>query len=190
MRVLSRARDVPVAMARPYREHVVVGFARGSDVEGPSVTPRSLRNARPPAAPRISLVRGRLLAGTAALAVLQLVHLLDTLRYDDTASFPSVLVDRQAAIGIGFVTVAFFLLIIEHPSARTTTIGASVVVAVGFVLHHGIPVVIGGVTNPYWTAKDGNRADWFRWTTVLVLIALGIWTATSAWRARALLDEP
>ncbi|MCU1428178.1 MAG: hypothetical protein JWL83_2178 [Actinomycetia bacterium] len=38
--------------------------------------------------------------------------------------------------------------------------------AVGFVLHDRIPLVIGGVTNPYWTAKDGNRADWFRLTTV------------------------
>ena len=54
------------------------------------------------------------------------------------------------------------------------TVMASAIVAVGFVLHHGIPVQIDGVTNPYWTAADGNRADWFRWTTVLVIIAVGI----------------
>jgi hypothetical protein len=106
------------------------------------------------------------------------------LRYDDTATFPGVLVDRQAVVGIGLTSVAFVLLWMRHPLARSVTIGASSVVALGFVLHHLVPVDIGDVTNPYWTAADGNRADWFRWTTVLVLIALGASTATVAWRAR------
>jgi hypothetical protein len=139
----------------------------------------------------VELVRRRLLVGTAALAALQLVHLLDVLRYDATASFPSVLADRQAVIGIGLAGVAFALLMLRHPSARTTTIVAGAVVAVGFLLHHGIPVAVDGLTNPYWTPADGNRADWFRWTTVLVLIALGTWIALTAWRAlpRATIDD-
>ncbi len=120
---------------------------------------------------------------TGALAVLQLVHLLDVLRYDASASFPGVLADRQAVIGIGLVSAAFALLALRQPAARAMTYTASIIVAVGFVLHHGIPVAIDGFTNPYWTPADGNRADWFRWTTVLVLIALGIYTAVTALRA-------
>lgn len=139
--------------------------------------------------PRLS-VRSRMLVGAAALAVLQFVHLLDVLRYDDTASFPGVLVDRQALIGIGLTSVAFVLLVLRHPAARSMTITASAIVAVGFVLHHGIPVHFAGLTNPYWTFADGNRADWFRWTTVLVIIAVGAFTGTTAWRTpRELFDE-
>ena len=135
-------------------------------------------------------LRRRLMAGTAALAVLQLVHLLDVLRYDDTASFPGVLADRQAMIGIGLTSVAFLALVLRDAPARGLTIAASAVVALGFVLHHGIPVHIGGLTNPYWTSADGNRADWFRWTTVLVIIAVGAFTAIAAWRApRDIFDE-
>jgi len=128
-------------------------------------------------------VRIRLLAGMATLAALQLVHLLDVLRYDATATFPGVLVDRQAIIGIGLATTAAVLVALAHPAARLLTITASAVVAVGFVLHHGIPVVVDGVTNPYWTPAAGNRADWFRWTTVLVIIAVAVFTGITAWRA-------
>lgn len=135
-------------------------------------------------------LRVRLLVGTATLLLLQLIHLLDVLRYDDTASFPGVLADRQAIIGMGLATLAFVLLVSRHRAARLTTITASTVVALGFVLHHGIPVHFAGLTNPYWTVADGNRADWFRWTTVLVIIAVGALVATTAWRApRDIFDE-
>ena len=130
-----------------------------------------------------SSIRPRLIVGMAALAALQLFHLLDVLRYDDAASFPGVLVDRQAIIGMGLTAVAFVLLVRRHPAARLVTIMASAVVAVGFVIHHGIPAQIDGVTNPYWTAADGNRADWIRWTTVLVIIAVGGIMGMTAWRA-------
>ena len=135
-------------------------------------------------------VRSRLLVGTAALAALQLVHLLDVLRYDDTASFPGVLIDLQALVGIGLASIAFVLLVFRHSAARVMTITASTVVALGFVLHHGIPVHLAGLTNPYWTNASGNRADWFRWTTVLVIIAVGGVVGTTAWRApRDIVDE-
>ena len=130
-----------------------------------------------------SSTRVRLILGMAALAVLQLFHLLDVLRYDNTASFPGVLVDRQAIIGMGLTVVAFLLLVRRHPAARLVTIMAAAVVAVGFVIHHGIPAHIDGVTNPYWTAADGNRADWIRWTTVLMIIAVGGIMGMTAWRA-------
>ena len=131
----------------------------------------------------VTSARRRLIIGTAALAVLQLFHLIDVLRYDNAASFPGVLVDRQAIIGMGLTAIAFALLVRRHEAARMLTIVASTVVAIGFVLHHGIPVQIEGVTNPYWTAADGNRADWIRWTTVIAIIAIGVGTGLSAWRA-------
>ena len=129
-------------------------------------------------------VRQRLLVATAALAVAQLVHLLDVLRYAEEASFPGVLADPLAAVGIGAVTVAFVALATRRRSARMWVIWASSAVALGFVLHHGIPVEL-GTNNPYFTLEDGNRADAFRWLTVVVLIALGAWTALTAWRADA-----
>lgn len=125
--------------------------------------------------------RTRLLAATAALALIQLIHLIDVLRYAEDASFPGVLADPLAAIGIGLATVAFATLLLGGRSARSWVIVASGAVALGFVLHHGIPVEL-GTNNPYFTLEDGNRADWFRWLTVIVLVALGSWTALTAWR--------
>ena len=127
-------------------------------------------------------VRTRLLAGTTALVVVQLVHLLDVLRYVPEASFPGVLADPLAAVGIGAATFAFVLLAARRPSAGRATLVAALAVAAGFVLHHGIPVEL-GTNNPYWTFEEGNRADFVRWATVVVLIALGAWTAATAWRA-------
>ena len=127
-------------------------------------------------------VRSRLLAGTAALIVVQLVHLLDVLRYVPEASFPGVLADPLAAVGIGLATFAFVLLVARRPSARRTTIVAALAVAAGVLLHHGIPFDL-GTNNPYWTFDEGNRADVLRWATVVVLIALGAWTAATAWRS-------
>lgn len=125
--------------------------------------------------------RTRLLAATAALALIQLVHLLDVLRYAEDASFPGVLADPLAAIGIGLEAVAFATLVLRRASARNWVIVASGVVAAGFALQHGIPVEL-GANNPYFTIEDGNRADWFRWVTVIVLVVLGGWTALTAWR--------
>jgi hypothetical protein len=130
-----------------------------------------------------STVRHQLLVGLAVLAGLQLFHLLDVLRYDDTASFPGVLAEPQGIAGVTLTVFAFVFVLWREPAARMATIVASSVVAVGFVLHHGIPVQIGSLTNPYWTPANGNRADWIRWTTVVTIIAVGAFTASTAWRA-------
>ena len=127
-------------------------------------------------------LRRHLLLGTSGLAVLQLVHLLDALRYSDDESVPGLLTSPAAVIGIGTVTVAFVLLLRSRPSARRWTIVAGGLIALGFVENHVVPAHLGG-SNPYFTFEDGNRADWFRWLTVLALIALGSWTAWTAWRA-------
>jgi hypothetical protein len=127
-------------------------------------------------------LRGKLLVATAALAGVQLVHLLDVLRYVDEATFPEVLADPLAAVGIGAATAAFVALVTGRRSARLWVVWASSAVALGFVLHHAIPVEL-GTNNPYYTFADGTRADAFRWLTVLVLVGLGAWTAVRAWRA-------
>jgi hypothetical protein len=129
-------------------------------------------------------VRARLLIAITALAVIQFVHLVDVLRYAEGATFPQVLFDPLAAVGIGLAAGAATMLALRRPSARMWSIAASAAVAVGFLLHHGIPVDL-GTNNPYFTLDDGNRADLFRWATVVALIALGAWTARTAWRADA-----
>lgn len=136
-------------------------------------------------APLETTTRKRLLAATAALALIQLIHLIDVLRYAEDASFPGVLADPLAAIGIGLAIVAFAALVLGRRSARSWVIVASGAVALGFVLQHGIPVEL-GTNNPYFTLEGGNRADWFRWLTVIVLVALGSWTALTAWRTAAI----
>lgn len=129
-------------------------------------------------------VRARLLIAITALAVIQFVHLVDVLRYAEGATFPQVLFDPLAAVGIGLAAGAATMLVLRRPSARMWSIAASAAVAAGFLLHHGIPVDL-GTNNPYFTLDDGNRADAFRWLTVVALIGLGAWTARTAWRADA-----
>lgn len=133
-------------------------------------------------------VRTKVLVGTGLLAVLQLVHLLDVLRYDETASFPAVLGDPLAVFGIGGAMAGFAWTAREWRSARTVSGAVAGAIALGFLLQHGLPFDLGGVNNPYWTS-DGNRADLFRWATVLVLIALGVWTARTAWSSSHLDDD-
>jgi hypothetical protein len=120
---------------------------------------------------------------TAFLVLLQVGHLVDVLRYDDTASFPGVLGDPVAIFGIGIVTVAIVLLAIHHRLAPLVTAAAGAAIAVGFVLTHAIPVKLGGLNNPYWTLDGGNEADLIRWVSVVALVALGGWTTWAAWRS-------
>ncbi len=124
--------------------------------------------------------RTLLLVALVALALVQLAHLLDVMRYSHDAEFPSVLVDRQALIGIVAAIVAFLAVLTRAPRARELAMLAGGGVAVGFTLYHGIPFDL-GVNNPYW-GPDGN-ADLIRWLTVLAAIALGLSTVWLAFRA-------
>lgn len=47
-----------------------------------------------------------LVTALACLAVTQVLHLLDGLRTDDAASFPSVLLEPQGLLGVGATVVA------------------------------------------------------------------------------------
>jgi hypothetical protein len=124
--------------------------------------------------------RTKILAGTGLMVLAQFAHLLDVLRYDDTASFPAVLGDPVAIFGIGIAALAFGLTASRHRLGPSVAVAAGGAIAVGFVLTHGIPFQLGGLNNPYWTF-DGNRADLLRWASVVVLVVLGAWTAWTAW---------
>lgn len=128
--------------------------------------------------------RRTLLFALAALALVQLAHLLDVLRYADEAEFPSVLLDPLALVGIGAATVAFVSVLRRWRTAREIAIAAGGGVAVGFTLYHGIPFDI-GVNNPYWGGDADS--DPIRWLTVLAAIAVGAW---AVWLARDTTDRP
>lgn len=123
----------------------------------------------------------KLLIGTAALALVQLAHLLDVLRYGDDASFPGVLLDPLGLVGVGSAAAAFVALAAGRRYGTTLALVAGGAVAVGFTLYHGIPTDL-GVNNPYW-GSSGSRADAIQWLTVIGAIAIGAWTALVAWSA-------
>lgn len=123
--------------------------------------------------------RSTLLVALATLALIQLAHLLDVLRYADDATFPSVLADPLAIAGITAATVAIVAVARRWRHAHDVAITAGGTVAVGFTLYHGIPIDL-GVNNPYW-GPDGH-ADLIRWLTVLAAIAAGLWSALLAAR--------
>lgn len=123
----------------------------------------------------------KLLAQTGLLALVQVAHSLDALRYADEATFPGVLTDPLALLGIGSAAGAFALVAARRPSGRTAALLAGAAVALGFTLYHGIPFDL-GVNNPYWDL-DGTRADAIQWATVVGAIVAGLWTAHTAWIA-------
>lgn len=121
----------------------------------------------------------KLLIGTAALALVQLAHLLDVLRYADNAAFPAVLFDPLGVLGVGIAAAAFIAVAAKLEIGRTLALVAGATVAVGFTLYHGIPFDL-GVNNPYWDTS-GSQADAIQWLTVIGAIAIGASTAHTAW---------
>jgi hypothetical protein len=122
--------------------------------------------------------RARLLTGTGLLVLVQLGHLLDVLRYADGVSLAEVLNNPLAWTGIGVALAAFVAAAADHRTARPLGVMAGLAVSVGFLLYHGIPVDL-GVNNPYW-GTPGADADAIMWASVIVLIAVGAWTARVA----------
>lgn len=123
----------------------------------------------------------RLLTGTGLLAFVQFAHLLDVLRYSDTATFPSVLADPVAMTGISTAAAAFLAVATRQTFGTTTALIAGAAISLGFTLYHGLPINL-GLNNPYW-GLAGSNADLIQWATVIAAIAVGAWTARVAWRA-------
>lgn len=125
--------------------------------------------------------RTKLVAATAALALTQIAHLFDVLRYDDSATIPELLTDPLALLGITIAGVAFVAVVTNSTHARAPAAFAGGFVAAGFLLYHGIPFDI-GANNPYW---GSGSADLIQWATVISAITAG---AVTLWLA--LTDTP
>lgn len=109
----------------------------------------------------------RLQLALGALAALQVVHLLDSLRTDDDASFPRVLLTPQAVLGIGGAVTALVLERHGYRLARRLAAVVAGLVGLGFVVVHGVPFA-SDRTEPYW--GDGS-ADAAQWLGVLAVLA-------------------
>jgi hypothetical protein len=120
--------------------------------------------------------RTKLVAATAALTLTQVAHLVDVLRYDDSATIRELLTDPPAALGITLAGIAFAALVMKSHHARVIAAIAGGSVGTGFILYHGIPVDL-GANNPYW---GSGTADLIQWATVIAAITAG---ATTLWLA-------
>jgi hypothetical protein len=108
-----------------------------------------------------------LVLGLAALACLQLFHLIDDLRVDPTATLVSELVKPQAIAGVGGAILAIVLVSSGHRWGRPLAIAEASLVALGFILVHGIPVKSGPL-HPYW---GQGSADVIQWLGVVLIWA-------------------
>src|SRR5437868_3630139 len=91
-------------------------------------------------APVVTRRRTDVLVALVALALVQLAHLLDELRWSATATFPSVLfAERNGQLGIVLSVVAFVAVATRWERAPQLAAVAGGAVAGGFVLYHGIP---------------------------------------------------
>jgi len=114
----------------------------------------------------------QLLVALVALALIQVAHILDQLRWSSTATFPSVLFTEQnGQFGIVLTLVACIAVVTRSDYGPLLATLAGAVVALGFVLYHGIPFKL-GVNNPYW--GPNGHADVIRWLTVFTAIAVGL----------------
>jgi hypothetical protein len=115
----------------------------------------------------MSNLRDRIALGLAALAALQILHLVDELRVDEYANLAEAVLRPQPILGIGGTLVALVAVRrgvrIGRPLAQTL----AATVALGFVLSHGIPQE-SARTKPYW--GDGS-ADVLQWLGVSLILA-------------------
>ena len=108
--------------------------------------------------------RDRIVLGLGALAALQVLHLLDELRTDETADLADVLLRPQPILGIGGTLAALVAVKRGARIGRALAFTAAGLVALGFVLSHGVP----GGSEPYW--GDGS-ADALQWLGVGLILA-------------------
>ena len=99
-------------------------------------------------------MRERTVFALATLAVLQVLHLLDELRTDEASDLAGLLLRPQPIVGIGGTVAAAVLVRRGAPLGRMLALWAAGLVALGFLLSHGIPAETAR-TKPYW--GDGTR---------------------------------
>ena len=108
--------------------------------------------------------KDRVVLGLLALAALQVLHLLDELRTDETADLASILLRPQPILGIGGTLAAAVAVRRGSRFRRAIPFPPAIVVARGFILSHGVP----GGSEPYW--GDGS-ADALQWLGVSLILA-------------------
>ena len=108
--------------------------------------------------------KDRVVLGLLALAALQVLHLFDELRTDETADLASILLRPQPILGIGGTLAAAVAVRRGSRYGRPLAFTAAGLVALGFVLSHGVP----GGSEPYW--GDGS-ADALQWLGVTLILA-------------------
>ena len=116
--------------------------------------------------------RRRLVAVLIALAVAQVLHLLDELRTADD-SFLTIAASPQAVLGIGGAIAAAIAVRAGHRLGRPLAIATGALVGIGFVLGHGVPVATER-TEPYWGEGSADALQWFGVTVILVLCVVSV----------------
>jgi|SRR5687768_7015488 len=119
--------------------------------------------------------------GLGALALFQVLHLLDELRTSEDPTGPAALVAPEAFAGIGGALLAYWAVRQGKAWGPTLGIVTAVLVSVGFLLVHGLPWA-SERTEPYW--GDG-RADILQWTGVLAIWVTSIFVVAWAREARS-----
>ena len=104
-------------------------------------------------------MRDRTVLALAALAVLQALHLLDELRTDEATDLAGVVLRPQPVIGIGTTVVALILVRRGLALGRTLALWTAGLVALGFLLSHGIPAETAR-TKPYWGDGSADALQW------------------------------
>ena len=123
----------------------------------------------------------------AALAVLQILHLLDELRTDAAADLAEIVLRPQPILGVGGTVAALVAVRRGARAGRPLALGVAGLVALGFVLSHGMPVETAR-TEPYW--GDGS-ADAIQWLGVTLILACCAAVGVLAWGRRpAAKDRP
>ncbi|MDQ3756825.1 MAG: hypothetical protein M3394_03135 [Actinomycetota bacterium] len=123
----------------------------------------------------------RLGAALGALALFQILHLLDELRTSEDPTGPAALLAPEAFAGIGGALLALWGVRQAKSWAPTLAIVTAVLVSVGFLIVHGLPFA-SERTEPYW--GDGS-ADILQWTGVLAIWATSIFVVGWAREAKA-----
>lgn len=123
----------------------------------------------------VGAMRDRTVFALATLVALQFLHLLDELRTNEAENLTELL-RVQPVVGIGGTLAALALVRRGAPLGRLLALWAAGLVALGFLLSHGIPAETAR-TKPYW--GDGS-ADALQWLGVALIWACCATVATFA----------